>query len=56
MQYVTQMLRALKIDDRGVTAIEYAMIAALVAVAAATAMTTLSGKLSSTLSVIGSAL
>jgi pilus assembly protein Flp/PilA len=56
MQYVTQMLRALKIDDRGVTAIEYAMIAALVAVAAATAMTALGTSLTATLAAIGAAL
>ena len=34
-------------DDSGVTAIEYGLIAALVAVAAVTAFTTLGGQLSS---------
>jgi pilus assembly protein Flp/PilA len=56
MNIINIILCALKIDNRGVTAIEYAMIAALVAVAAATAMTALGTSLTATLAAIGAAL
>jgi pilus assembly protein Flp/PilA len=56
MNMINIIPRALKIDNRGVTAIEYAMIAALVAVAAATAMTALGTSLTATLAAIGAAL
>ncbi len=42
-------LRALRRDDRGATAIEYGLIAALIAVAAITAMQGLGTQLNSTL-------
>jgi pilus assembly protein Flp/PilA len=43
-------------DEAGVTAIEYGLIAALIAVAAITAMNTLSGSLSTTFTNIASSL
>ena len=45
---VAYKLNALKIDRRAVTAIEYALIAALIAVVIITALTTLGGKVSNT--------
>ncbi len=51
-----QALFALRSDKRGVTIIEYAMLAALVAVALATSLSTLSGKVSNTFATIGSSL
>jgi pilus assembly protein Flp/PilA len=54
MENFKLLLRSLNADNRAVTALEYGMIAALVAVAAAASMTSLSGKLQSTLSLIGS--
>ena len=56
MENFKLLLRSLKSDNRAVTALEYGMIAALIAVAAAASMTSLSGKLQSTLSLIGSTL
>ena len=44
MQFIRKMLK----DSKGATAIEYGLIAALIAVAAVSAMTTLGGKLSTT--------
>lgn len=44
MKFVRKMLK----DNKGATAIEYGLIAALIAVAAITAMTSLGTKLSST--------
>ena len=41
-------------DSRGATAIEYGLIAALIAVAAITAMTSIGGKLGSTFNNVGS--
>lgn len=46
MQKFTKLLR----DNRGATAIEYGLIAALIAVAAITAMTALGNQLSTTFS------
>ena len=40
-------------DNKGATAIEYGLIAALIAVAAITAMTTLGSNLNSTLTTVG---
>ena len=52
------MLKFLKLlkDDKGATAIEYGLIAALIAVAAITAMTSLGGELSETFSGVDSKL
>ena len=44
----TAKLRRLVRENRAATAIEYGLIAALIAVAATTAMTTLGGKLTQT--------
>lgn len=44
------IFRRLMKNDRGATAIEYTLIAALIAVAAITAMTTVGGKVSNVLS------
>ncbi len=44
MKFVRKMLK----DNKGATAIEYGLIAALIAVAAITAMTSLGSKLGST--------
>jgi len=41
-------------NDRGATAIEYGLIAALIAVAAITAMSTLGGKIGSTFNSVSS--
>jgi pilus assembly protein Flp/PilA len=46
MQFVRKMLK----NEKGATAIEYGLIAALIAVAAIGAMTSLGGKLGNTLS------
>lgn len=47
------MLRIIK-DSRGATAIEYGLIAALIAVAAISAMSRLGGKISSTFNNVSS--
>lgn len=44
MKFFTNLLR----DEQGATAIEYGLIAALIAVAAITAMTSLGGELNTT--------
>ncbi len=44
MQFIRKMLK----DTKGATAIEYGLIAALIAVAAITGMSTLGGKISTT--------
>jgi len=44
MKFINKLLR----DEQGATAIEYGLIAALIAVAAITAMTSLGGQLSDT--------
>lgn len=56
MNQITQILAALKSDQRGVTALEYAMIAALIAVACVTIIQGLGTSLSTTLSSVSSAL
>jgi pilus assembly protein Flp/PilA len=56
MNHLREILSALKTDPRGVTALEYAMIAALIAVACVTIITSLGSNLSSVLSSVSSAL
>lgn len=56
MNNVRNILTELNTDRRGVTALEYAMIAALIAVAAVGAMNSLGVNLSTTLSSISSAM
>jgi len=48
MTFFTKMLK----DEQGATAIEYGLIAALIAIAAITAMTSLGGELSNTFSTV----
>lgn len=48
MTFFTKMLK----DEQGATAIEYGLIAALIAIAAITAMTSLGGELSKTFSTV----
>lgn len=50
------LLKRLLSDERGATAIEYGLIAALIAVAIITAATTVGTKLSSTFTNIGNSL
>jgi pilus assembly protein Flp/PilA len=50
------IVRSLTEDRRGVTAIEYGLIAALIAIAAIAAMTTLGTSLSSTFSYVANTL
>ena len=52
----SRIVRRLTEDRRGVTAIEYGLIAALIAIAAIAAMTTLGTSLSSTFSYVASTL
>ncbi len=49
-------LRSLKFDDRAVTAMEYALIAALIAVVIIGALTTLGSKVGSTFNTVASEL
>ena len=49
-------LRAFAVDDSGATAIEYGLIAALIAVAIITALNTLSGNLKNTFNFVGNSL
>jgi pilus assembly protein Flp/PilA len=56
MTQINKILTALVPDRRGVTALEYAMIAALIAVACVTIITNLGTGLSSVLSTVSSAL
>ena len=51
-KFVTRFLK----DESGATAIEYGLIAALIAVVLITAMNTLAGKISTTFGVIGNAM
>ena len=53
MQQIRRKLSALRADTRAVTALEYGMIAALIAVVAIAGFTTIGTSLSSTLSVVG---
>ncbi len=52
MKFINKMLR----DEQGATAIEYGLIAALIAVAAISAMGTLGNELSTTFSTVSSEL
>jgi pilus assembly protein Flp/PilA len=56
MNSIKKILFGLNSDKRAVTALEYAMIASLIAVAAVTAIGGVSGKLNATLTSISSAL
>jgi pilus assembly protein Flp/PilA len=56
MEHVRQMLALLKGDKRAVTALEYGMIAALIAVVVVSGFTAIGTKLSSTLTTISSSL
>lgn len=49
MQFIRKMLK----NEKGATAIEYGLIAALIAVAAIGAMTTLGSKLNNTFNAVG---
>jgi pilus assembly protein Flp/PilA len=56
MEHIRLMLARLKSDKRAVTALEYGMIAALIAVVVATGFKTIGTTLSSTLATISSSL
>lgn len=56
MEYIKLKLLGIGVDKRAVTALEYAMIASLIAVAAVTVITGVGTKLTSTLTSISSAL
>lgn len=56
MEYIKLKLLGIGVDKRAVTALEYAMIASLIAVAAVTIITGVGTKLSTTLSSVSSAL
>ncbi len=51
-----KFFRKLRRDEEGATAIEYGLIAALIAVAAITAMTSLGGSLSTTFNNVSTAM
>jgi len=50
------IFRRLMLNDKGATAIEYTLIASLIAVAAITAMTSVGGKVSNVLSNVANAM
>ncbi len=50
------IFRRLMKNEKGATAIEYTLIASLIAVAAITAMTTVGGKVTNTLTTVGNAI
>ena len=52
MKFINKLLR----DEQGATAIEYGLIAALIAIAAITAMQSLGNELSTTFSTVSTAL
>ena len=56
MNRITSGIRKFVRDEEGVTAIEYALIAALLAVAIITAVSTLGGKVSNTFTKVGNSL
>jgi pilus assembly protein Flp/PilA len=56
MEYLVSKLSGLIGDKRAVTALEYAMIASLIAVACVTILTSLGGKVSGVFASVGSAL
>ncbi len=53
LQFLNNLL-ALKRDEKGVTALEYGLIAALIAVAIITGVSTLGGAIGSTFTAVGS--
>ena len=53
MTYLVTLLKTLRSDDKGATAIEYGLIAALIAVAAIAGMTALGGGLEDIFNDIG---
>jgi pilus assembly protein Flp/PilA len=54
--YAFALLERVKVDRRGVTALEYGVLAAVIVVALGTAATALSGKLTTTFTTIGNTL
>ena len=56
LTYARVLLRSIIRDEKGATAIEYGLIAALIAVAAITAMTTLGTNLSTTFTTVANKL
>jgi pilus assembly protein Flp/PilA len=56
MQHIRQTLTNLHADNRAVTALEYAMIASLIAVAAVTVITSVGTALSGVFTAVSSAL
>lgn len=52
MQFIRKMIK----DTKGATAIEYGLIAALIAVAAIAALTTIGGELTNTFETVGNSL
>jgi pilus assembly protein Flp/PilA len=56
MEHIRLMLAMLKTDKRAVTALEYGMIAALIAVVAISGFSAVGTRLSQTLSTVSSAL
>jgi pilus assembly protein Flp/PilA len=55
-EVLVNTLHALKQDRRGVTAIEYGLIATLIAVAIVTAVSTLGGKLTTIFNTVGTSI
>ncbi|CAN5409587.1 Flp family type IVb pilin [soil metagenome] len=53
---LTQFLKRFVADESGATAIEYGLIAALIAIVLIAAMTTLQGKISGTFAKVGTAM
>jgi pilus assembly protein Flp/PilA len=56
MEYMKKLLSGLNGDRNGVTALEYGMIAALIAVVVIGGFSTLGGKLSNTISTVNASL
>ena len=54
--YIVSVVRGLKADNKAVTAIEYALIAALIAVVIITAVSTLGGNVATTFNNVASEL
>ncbi len=53
---MTQFLKRFAADDSGATAIEYGLIAALIAIVLVAAMTSLQGKIAGTFDKVGTAM
>ena len=53
---MTQFLKRFAADDSGATAIEYGLIAALIAIVLVAAMTSLQGKIAGTFDKVGNAM